>query len=76
MQIPGMQQLQAVLEKLPFKKSQVKKPLVRGVMPSAAQESLPSSLPIKFLAVSVIMFAIALLFLLNVICTLLLPSGS
>ena len=35
-------------------------------MPSAAQESLPSSLPIKFLAVSVIMFAIALLFLLNV----------
>ena len=66
MQIPGMQQLQAVLEKLPFKKSQVKKPLVRGVMPTAAQESLPSSLPIKFLAVSVIMFAIALLFLLNV----------
>ena len=66
MQIPGMQQLQAVLEKLPFKKSQVKKPVVRGVMPSAAQESLPSSLPIKFLAVSVIMFAIALLFLLNV----------
>ncbi len=66
MQIPGMQQFQAVLEKLPFIKSQGKKPVVRGAMPSAAQESLPSSLPIKFLAVSVIMFAIALLFLLNV----------
>ena len=66
MQIPGLQQFQAVLEKLPFIKSQGKKPVVRGVMPSAAQESLPSSLPIKFLAVSVIMFAIALLFLLNV----------
>lgn len=66
MQIPGMQQFQAVLEKLPFKKSQIKKPVVRGVMPSVSQEALPNSMPVKFLAVSVIMFAIALLFLLNV----------